>query len=146
MTNKIRPSEATFRTIRDSGNSLPRIEPAQIQQALGADDSVEALTEALAPVTLFALREELMRRLYSSGGRPALAGTSRRAKVPLRDEDWERLEELAAAVASPGFAPSAGQVASVLLTLSLHSVADRMASERSSTLTRELQDFTKRRT
>ncbi|MGH7171004.1 MAG: hypothetical protein ACRELG_12060 [Gemmataceae bacterium] len=144
MTKKIRTTEAIFQPIRDSGTALPRIDPARIPEALGAEDSAEALTEALAPVTLLALREELLRRLQSSGGRPALAGTTRRAKIPLRDEEWEKLEELATAMASPGFAPSAGQVASVLLTLSLHSVASRIASGQSSPLARDLQNLSKR--
>jgi hypothetical protein len=50
---------------------------------------------------------------------------SRRAKIPLSDQQWLGLEELAAAISSPGFAPTAGQVASVLLTLSLQSLAAR---------------------
>jgi hypothetical protein len=144
MTKKSRTSEGTLRPIRDTATSLPRIEPAQIQEALGAEHSPEGFAEALAPITLFALREELVRRLQSSGGRPALTGTTRRAKIPLREEEWQQLEELAAAIASPGFAPSAGQVASALLTLSLHSVAARITSETSSPLARELQDLTKR--
>lgn len=147
MTNRIRTTETPLRPLRDTGSPLRRIDPAQVQQALGAEEVPAALAEALAPLTLFALREELVNRLQSSGGRPALAGTTRRAKIPLSDEEWEKLEELAAAIASPGFAPSAGQVASVLLSLSLHSVASRIDSEPgSSPLARELQGLTKRRT
>jgi hypothetical protein len=147
MTKKLRTSEATLRPIRDTGTPLPRVDPHQVQQALGAEVSTEGLAEALAPVTLFALREELVSRLQSSGGRPGLAGATRRAKIPLRDDEWDKLEELAAALASPGFAPSAGQVASVLLTLSLHCIAARVASApSSSSLVRELQGLTKRRT
>ncbi|HEY7427282.1 MAG TPA: hypothetical protein VH682_23815 [Gemmataceae bacterium] len=127
MTKRIQPSEATFRPIRDSGPALPRIDADRIQEALGAEAAAERLKEALAPVTLFALREELVKRLQSSGGRPALAGVTRRAKVPLSDKEWLQLEELAAAISSPGFAPSAGQVASVLLTQSLHAVALRLS-------------------
>lgn len=144
MTKKIRTTEATLPSIRDASAALPRIAPARVQEALGAEDSAEGLADALAPVTLFALREELLRRLQSSGGRPALEGTTRRAKIPLSDEEWEKLEELATAIASPGFAPSAGQVASVLLTLSLHSVASRIArGEQSSLLACELQGLSK---
>lgn len=147
MTRNIRTSETAFRRIRDTSTPLPRIDAAQVQEALGADSSAEGLAEALAPVTLFALREELVKRLHSSGGRPALTGTTRRAKVPLSEEEWLQLEELAAAIAAPGFAPSAGQVASVLLTLSLHSVAAQLASKASSSpLARELQDLTKHST
>jgi hypothetical protein len=145
MTKQIRPTEKTLRPIRDTASPLRRIDPAQVQQGLGAEEMPAALAEALAPLTLFALRQELVNRLQSSGGRPALAGTTRRAKIPLSDEEWEKLEELAAAIAAPGFAPSAGQVASVLLSLSLHSVASRIGSESgSSPLARELQDLTKR--
>jgi hypothetical protein len=145
MTKKIRTTETTLRPIRDTAIPLRRIDPAQVQHALGAEEVPAGLAEALAPLTLFALREELFNRLHSSGGRPALAGTTRRAKIPLSDDEWEKLEELAAAMASPGFAPSAGQVASVLLSLSLHTVASRVGPEGiSSPLARELQGLTKR--
>jgi hypothetical protein len=128
MTKEIRTTETTFRPIRDTSSSLPRITPEQVWQALGAEETTTGLSEILAPVTLFAVREELVNRLQSSGGRPALAGTTRRAKIPLSDEEWMQLEELAAAIAESGFAPSAGQVASVLLSLSLHAVASQVAS------------------
>jgi hypothetical protein len=143
MTNKIRLTEQTLPPIKDTTRILPRIDPSQVQQALGAEEAPAGLAAALAPLTLFAVREELVSRLQSSGGRPALAGTTRRAKIPLRDDEWEKLEALAAAIAAPGFAPSAGQVASVLLSLSLHAVAAQLASGESSPLTRELQSLTK---
>lgn len=143
MTKTIRTSEVAFRPIQDASATLPQIDPSRVQQALGAEDATERLAETLSPVTLFALRQELMRRLQSSGGRPALVGTTRRAKIPLRDEEWQQLEELASAIASPGFAPSAGQVASVLLRLSLDAVATRIASGQSSLLARELLSLTK---
>jgi hypothetical protein len=142
MTKKIQVSGATLPPIRDTSPPLARVDPNKVREALGAENTDERLKEALGPVTLFALREELVNRLQSSGGRPAIAGATRRAKVPLNDEDWLRLEELAAAVASPGFAPSAGQVAGVLLTLSIHSVASRAtAGDASSPLLRELADL-----
>ena len=129
MAKKIKTTEATLKPIRDTGPALPRVEPARVR-------------EALAPVTLFTVREELVRRLQSSGGRPGLSGVSRRAKIPLSDQEWLGLEGLAAAISSPGFAPTAGQVASVLLTLSLHSVAARAVSsapgQASSPMVREL--------
>ncbi len=144
MTKRIRVTGTTLPPIRDTTNALPRVDPGQVGQALGAEEVPPALAEALAPLTLFALREELVNRLQSSGGRPALAGTTRRAKIPLSDAEWEKLEELAAAISSAGFAPSAGQVASVLLSLSLQSVASRIGSEpASSPLAREFQGLTK---
>lgn len=128
MTRRIRTTEPTLQTIRDTSGTLPRVEPGDVEAALGAEVSGGRLEAALAPVTLFAVREELVRRLQSTGGRPALAGTSRRAKIPLGDEDWLELEELAAAISSPGFAPSAGQVASVLLTLSVRAVTSSVSN------------------
>ncbi len=148
MTKRIRTSEATLGLVRDAGPSMPRIEATQVQEALGAEAPAEGLIGVLAPISLFALRDELARRLQSSGGRPALSGTTRRAKIPLSDQEWLQLEELAAAVSSPGFAPSAGQVASVLLTLSLRAVAARLAESPSgqsrSALVRELTALTAR--
>jgi hypothetical protein len=127
MTRKIKPAETTLKPVRDIGPALRRIEPDRVQEALGAEPAAEGLAAVLAPVTLFAVRAELARRLQSSGGRPGLSGVSRRAKIPLSDQEWLELEELAAAISAPGFAPTAGQVASVLLTLSLHAVAARAA-------------------
>lgn len=124
MTKRIRVTEPALSSIRDTGSTLPRVEAAQVQAALGAETFAGKLDELLAPLTLYAVREELVRRLQSSGGRPALEGTSRRAKIPLSEQQWLQLEELAAAVSSPGFAPSAGQVASVLLTAALRHVAE----------------------
>lgn len=139
MTKKIRPTEATLPLLRDRSACLERLDPAQVQEALGAESSSERLETALAPITLFAVRQELVKRLHSRGGRPGLAGVTRRAKIPLKDEEWLQLEELAVAISSPGFAPSAGQLASALLTLSIHSIASRAASETtSSSFLREL--------
>jgi hypothetical protein len=115
---------------------MPRVEPSEVAAALGAEPAAERLEDVLAPVTLLAVRQELVKRLRSSGGRPGLAGTSRRAKIPLGDDDWSELEAVAAAIAEPGFAPSAGQVASALLKLSVRSVAPRVA--KSKALSREL--------
>lgn len=51
-----------------------------------------------------------------------LPGASSLSAIPLNDLQWAKLEEIASEVASPGFSPSAGQMASVLLTLSLRSL------------------------
>src|SRR5262245_36869865 len=133
MTKKIRNTGPTEKPIRNTGPTLPRIEPSQIAAALGAERTGVKLEDALSPLTRFVVRQELVRRLQSSGGRPALAGVSRRAKIPLSDAEWLELEELAADISSPGFAPTPGQVASVLLTLALQKVVSKgdKATERS---------------
>jgi len=145
MTKRIRPTDTTLPRIRDTSESLSRLAPVQIQEALDAESADETLSAALAPLSLRNVREELLKRLQSSGGRPALSGTTRRAKIPLSDEEWAKLEEFAAAIATPGFAPSAGQVASVLLSLSLDSIASRLGSQpAASSLAREFQTLARK--
>jgi len=61
-----------------------------------------------------------LKQLRSSGGRPALRGTTQRKKIPLQPSHWKLLEEFAAALAGPNFSPSPGQIASVLLAHILH--------------------------
>jgi hypothetical protein len=60
-----------------------------------------------------------------------IEGTSFRAKIPLGERDWQRLESLATTLSAEGFSPSAGQVGSVLLSLALRSITEESpASER----------------
>ena len=87
--------------------------------ALGAESPGLARDIAGSPLSLFQVKQELLHRLQSTGGRPSLSGVSGRKKVPLSDSQWEELEKIASDVAAPGFVPSAGQIASVLLALSL---------------------------
>jgi hypothetical protein len=133
VAKQIRNTGPTLKTIRNTGSTLPRVEASVVQAALGAEATAEKLEDVFAPITLLAVRGELFRRLQSSGGRPALAGVTRRAKVPLNEQEWLQLEELAVALSSPGFAPSAGQVASVLLTLSLRSLMTQVSHPSSGT-------------
>ena len=141
MAKKIRATDSTLKVVRDISTPLAHVDTAIVESALGAEASAGKLEEALAPITLFAIRSELLSRLQSSGGRPALLGTSRRTKIPLGDADWADLEKLAAVVSGPGFYPSAGQIASVLLSLSVRSVIVQVArapKPASSPLAREL--------
>jgi hypothetical protein len=70
MRKTIRTTEATLRPIRDAGSPLQRIDHAQVQQGLGAEELPARLAEVLAQLTLFALREELVNRLQSDLGPP----------------------------------------------------------------------------
>ena len=58
VMKRIRTTDTTLRPIRDTARPLGRLDPAQVQQALGAEEAPGALAAALAPLTLFALREE----------------------------------------------------------------------------------------
>jgi hypothetical protein len=122
-------TEPTVKHIQTSEPAVRRIDPQAVADALGAESCSERVEGQPGPVTLFALRQELFRRRQSSDGRPGIEGTSFRAKIPLGDQDWQRLEALATALSAEGFAPSAGQVASVLLSLALRSVTADPAVE-----------------
>lgn len=109
--------------IADKSRTVRRIEPAIVAQALGAvpADAVEVSTQG--PASLLALRQEILRRLVSSGGRPGLAGTNRRQKIPLDDSDWRELERIAATLRAHDIRATAGQVASILLHRALLGVS-----------------------
>jgi hypothetical protein len=119
--------------IVNTGPTRPFLDPAQVAAALGAKPAAAPAPGAGGPLTLFAVRQELYRRLQSSGGRPALADADKVGKVPVAEKQWARLEELAAALAEEGFSPSAGQVANVLLGWALEQLGPdaikRLAAE-----------------
>jgi hypothetical protein len=104
--------------IRDTGPAQRLVDPARVGEVLEADASVH-IGSGASPPTLAALRYELAQRLSSTGGRPALRDTDRRQKIPLSNDDWGRLQELAARMSEPDFRPAAAQVASTLLHLAL---------------------------
>jgi hypothetical protein len=107
------------RRIRDTSRGSRRLDPGVIAEALGADDYGSAVGLKGSPASALQVRAELASRLSSSGGRPALEGANRRVKIPVTASQWQELEDLAASFSDLEFAPSAGQVASVLLSLAL---------------------------
>jgi hypothetical protein len=129
MAGKINDIGPAERRIRIIGETYPLLDPAEVAKALGAEGPGTKLEVTLGPISLLAVRQELARRLQSSGGRPALEGVDRRAKIPISDEQWAQLEKIAAVVATPDCAPTAGQVASVLLSSALQAVAVQLSPE-----------------
>jgi len=131
MADSNRKTQA-YAAIRDSSKTLPRIDASAVQAALGAESSDLAVRGiGVGPLSLSQVREEVFQRLHSTGGRPALTGTSRRTKVPLSDRQREELESIATEIASPGFSPSPGQIASVLISLSLRSLHENRLESQS---------------
>jgi hypothetical protein len=53
-------------------------------------------------------------RLRSTGGRPSIEGADPR-KVVLPQDEWDMVRSLTDSISEPGFRPSVGQVAGVLL-------------------------------
>lgn len=130
MTKRIRNTGATYRRIVDTSATLPRIDPKIVAEALGAEPTGIKVKVSIGPITRFAVQQELFRRLRSSGGRPGLSDVSMRAKIPVSEQQWTKLEELAAGMGESGFTPSAGQVASVLLSLAIESANSKSDKKR----------------
>jgi len=129
MAKRIRAAEPTVKRIQAGEPAVGRLDPQAVAEALGGVAAPGHVEGRLGPLTLHVLREELLRRRQSSGGRPGLEGANLRAKIPLKDQDWSRLEELATSLSAQGFAPSAGQVASVLVSLALRSLTQDSQSQ-----------------
>lgn len=112
-----------------TGPVLPRVDPKMVAEALGAEGPVARLSGRGSPISLLAVRQAIWSRLRSTGGRPGLDDATKRAKVPLSDETWARLEEIAAKVTDSGVNTTPGQVASVLLHLALDAFSSDAAPE-----------------
>ena len=91
-----------------------RITAEEIETGLGAD-LVARVPASGSPTSAYAVRQELFRRLRSTGGRPGLDGTDMKPKIPMRRSQWEKLSAMARRVATEDFHPTPAQLASVLL-------------------------------
>jgi len=125
MSQRITTTGNAQPRIHTTGNGQPRIDHAQVAAALGAEPVEGTIQGNPGVVALYALRSELLRCRQSNGGRPGIAGTSQRLKIPLSDQDWTELEGLADQLSETGFAPSPGQIASVLLHAAIQSVKEQ---------------------
>jgi len=127
----IRSTSKTHRRILSTSKTYAAIDPVTVQKALGATAPEFHLAAAWAgSLSISRIREDLLKRLRSSGGRPALTGTTQRKKIPLPQSHWKLLEEIAAAVAGPNFSPSPGQIASVLLAHVLHGLRPELRADK----------------
>jgi hypothetical protein len=126
MTGKITQASKTSARVRHNGGRFDRIDPELVAEELSAQRIATVAELRGGAAALFALREDLARRLVSTGGRPCLEGTARRQKIPLSDEDWTALEKLAKGLSDEELRPTAGQVASVLLHHALADIVDQV--------------------
>lgn len=71
MALRIRPNDAPMKVLRDASVPLPCVAPGLVESALGAEATGENLAGALAPITLFHVRSELLRGCSrTEAGRP----------------------------------------------------------------------------
>ena len=122
MAPKLKIASRSGGAIRHSGSAARSIGPEAIAKALGAE-VVSRENVYGAPIALHVLRQELESRVRSTGGRPALEGATKIQKIPLKPEDWSRLEELAGKLSKQGVSATAGQIASVMLHRQLSRLA-----------------------
>ena len=129
MASKLKITSRSAGTIRHSGATFRSIGPDVIVKALGADEVVSRKNVHGAPISLHAVRRELETRVRSTGGRPALEGATKIQKIPLKPEDWSRLEELAEQLSREGVSATAGQVASVMVHKQLELIGSSAAHQ-----------------
>lgn len=129
MTKRINVTSKLQKRVRDSGTARAHIDPTVVARELGAV-RVSEMPDTGGPISLLAVRQELQKRLQSTGGRPALRGAKRRQKVPLTDSEWHKLEKIAADLTARGFKTTAGQVASILLHQAIREVESSSIEER----------------
>ena len=105
------------KVIKNTGPTQRQINPKVVAKTLGAERIGIKIDTGQGPLSLFSLRQFLVNRLRSGGGRPALVGTTkRRNKIPLFDEDWVKLEMIAKYYKEKeGINVSPGQIASALV-------------------------------
>ncbi len=115
MVTSLKVTSRSAGTIRHVGTAVRSVRPEEIAKALGAAEIISGGGVHGAPISLHVLRRELESRVRSTGGRPALEGATKIQKIPLKPEDWSRLEELANELARQGVSATAGQVASVIV-------------------------------
>lgn len=123
MAKKINIIGATPKKIAVVDQPKRRLDPADVAAALGANPSDQHVSGDLDPMALAELRTQLLQRLRSSGGRPALADATVNCRVPLSAEDLKTLETMVAQVGgATGAKPSVGQLASVIVRLHLNAL------------------------
>jgi len=95
----------------------------RIAKALGASRVVEVQTTShQGPLGLLSLREEIVRRLQSTGGRPTDPDWTERRCVPFKQEIWEGLFRLSKEMSTDGRKVTPAQVAAMLVELELAKV------------------------
>lgn len=118
MVRRIALTDSPTRRINITASPTRRVSADAVAKGLGAEIVGPAPAQGKSPASFLAVREEAFHRLRSTGGRPGLEGAERK-KIPLLNKDWRAIEKVASHISEPGFHPSAGQVASILLTLVL---------------------------
>jgi hypothetical protein len=117
LTPKVLLLESMAKLIKDTSKTQRKISTEFIGKSLGAKKIEIKINTRESPISLFALRQFLVERLASSGGRPKLEGTAKkRNKIPLLEDDWNKLKSMAEYYKKKdGINISPGQIASAIV-------------------------------
>ena len=115
MAKRIRNSSNAYPRIKDTGSTFEKVDFAPIAEQLGAEEISTQILGSVNPVSFFALRERLQAELVSSGGRPGRREPVQRKKVPITEEEWSKLKEIATVMKKAGVSAAPGQIAGVML-------------------------------
>jgi len=106
--------------LRSVGTTRSSVGCAFVAKALGAKKTGIAINTKQNPLTLFALRQHIVERLKSYGGRPSLIGVEKkRKKLSLCKGDWNKLKKLASYYKEHDVNVSPAQIASLVIHESL---------------------------
>ena len=123
MASRIKNKGKTETRIQARGRPEKKITYDVVAAALGVSrGDGEQLEQGGSPHIFYVMRQEIMERLESSGGRPRLRGTSMRQKIPLAVSDWSLLKQIAELLREQDVLATPGQVASELLHRSLKQI------------------------
>ncbi len=106
----------------DVSRKPPPIAVADVIAAFGGRSLGTNAGDDKAPLALLTIRDALIQRLRTTGGRPALSGDGPRQRVQVSAEDWQSIVEIASHVAVGRHKASPAQVASVLIHLALERI------------------------
>jgi hypothetical protein len=107
----------------DVSRKPPPLAGADVMTAFEARPPGMKLGDDKAPLALLTIRDALMQRLRTTGGRPALSGDGARQRVQVSAEDWQAIVDIANHVDVGRHKASPAQVASVLLHLALERIS-----------------------
>jgi hypothetical protein len=123
MPQKVKVIGKPMERLLDTGKPMRRVSQEEFAAALGAEPIRVPIEHGLDLIGLGTLGTELIRRLRSTGGRPALAEATERCKVSLSPADISDLESIIGVIEQQtGTKPALGQVAGVIIHLYLEAV------------------------
>lgn len=131
MAKKIEIAGTRLAKVKIVDQAKRRINPEELAAALGAKSDARQSAQHLDLLSLAELGTQLLARLRSSGGRPALTDASEICRVPLSAADLKVLEGMVAQIAASGDKkPSVGQLISLIVSNHLSGLNAKAASGR----------------